>query len=565
MRSVLLLVALVGAFAGWVQMESDVQVSEKAPRNWVNRGVPAPTDSHSVIFALKHDAAKLKELDRIFWEVSDPQHKNYGKYLTFEESNQLMAAPQAHIDIVGRYLTSFGVSGKLNPNQDMMKVDAPVATLEKMLNTKLGKYERTFTGEIIIRASQAYYLPEEVAACVDVVGNLLDFPNWGRLRYADAEVAAKGGWPNYCGTTCAGYVVPQVVQQQYNSSNLTPSNKKNSISVAEFGSQNWDAADLNAFTSACGFPAETVMNKVDSNSGSCPTSFSCDEALLDLEYIHAVAPNDLTVYDYYLKTGSILNWIDDLLADANASLVSSISYGGDENQQSSTYMQQCNTQFQAAASRGLSILFAAGDDGVWGIEGASTGTFNPDFPAGSPYVTAVGGTDYSGTNINIGSPQMCATKGGGGFSQTFTQPSYQSAAVAAYLSNPAANLPPSNLYNSKGRAYPDISALFGAVVPYCIHSGGGWVEVYGTSASTPVTAGIIANLNNIQLNAGKPQLGFLNPWLYQTLAANPSAFYDVTTGTNNNGLPYGFTAVKGWDPCSGVGTPLQGMMAKYLP
>jgi len=565
MRTVFLLVALVGAFAGWVQMESDVQVSGKAPTNWVDRGVPAPTDSTSVIFALKHDAAKLNALDRIFWEVSDPQHKNYGKYLTFEESNQLMAAPQAHIDIVGRYLTSFGVSGKLNPNKDMMTAEISVATLEKMLNTKLGKYERIFTGETLIRASQAYYLPEEVAACVNLVGNLLDFPNWGRLRQAEVGATASGGWPNYCGSSCAGLIVPQVVVQQYNSTNYTPSNPKNSIAVAEFGGQDYDYNDLNAFTSACSYPTEQVFNKVDTNPGSCSLPTSCDEALLDLEYIHAVAPNDLVVNDYFLKTGTILNWINDVLADVNASLVHSVSYGGDENQQSASYMQQCNTQFQAAATRGLSILFAAGDDGVWGIEGMSTGHFNPDFPAGSPYVTAVGGTDYSGANINIGSPQMCATKGGGGFSVTFTQPSYQTAAVNAYLSNPSANLPPSNLYNAAGRAYPDISALFGAVVPYCIRTGGFWLSVYGTSASTPVTAGIIANLNNVQLNAGKPQLGFLNPWLYQTLAANPSAFYDVTTGTNNNGNAYGFTAVKGWDPCSGVGTPLQGNMQKYLP
>jgi len=563
MRFALLLVALVGAFAGWVQMESGIKVTGRTHPAWVDHGVPDPSETHHVVFALKHDAPKLKELDRIFWEVSDPRHKNYGKYLTFEESNRLMAAPQAHIDIVGQYLTTFGVSGKLNPNQDMITADIPVATLEKMLNTKLGKYERLLDKETLIRASQAYYLPEEVAACVDIVGNLLDFPNWGQPRIV--EVGAVGNWPNYCGTPCSGKITPQVIQQQYNSTNYTPSNPKNSVAVAEFQGQEYDSSDLNMFTSACGLPTETVNPKLGNppNNGADCASGGCVESLLDLEFMHGIAPHDLVVNDYWLSSYSILDWINDVLADVNASLVHSVSYGNDESQQSSTqYMLTCNTQFQAAATRGLSLLFASGDQGVWGREGHN-GHFNPDFPAGSPYITAVGGSDLDGTTI--GSPEICCQDSGGGFSITFAQPSYQTSAVAGYLSNPSANLPPSNLYNSSGRAYPDISAIFGLYIPYCIAESGRWVGVAGTSASCPVVAGIIANLNNVQLNAGKPQMGFLNPWLYQTLAAHLDAFYDITQGCNNGGSGACFTAIAGWDPCSGVGRPIQGNMQKYLP
>ena len=80
--------------------------------------------------------------------------------------------------------------------------------------------------------------------------------------------------------------------------------------------------------------------------------------------------------------------------------------------------------------------------------------------------------------------------------------------------------------------------------------------VGGTSASTPLFAGLISLLNEARLDAGKPPLGFLNPWLY----ANPSIFTDVTVGTNAIGrgtgpLPYGFNCSKGWDPATGLGTP----------
>merc|ERR1719161_3536313 len=81
--------------------------------------------------------------------------------------------------------------------------------------------------------------------------------------------------------------------------------------------------------------------------------------------------------------------------------------------------------------------------------------------------------------------------------------------------------------------------------------------VAGTSASCPVFAGIVSLLNDAQIKNGKKPLGFLNPWLYQ----NAHAFTDVTVGSNRidrSGLSvqYGWDAVKGWDPVTGLGTPM---------
>merc|ERR1711879_928364 len=87
--------------------------------------------------------------------------------------------------------------------------------------------------------------------------------------------------------------------------------------------------------------------------------------------------------------------------------------------------------------------------------------------------------------------------------------------------------------------------------PYCIATGGRFAGVAGTSASCPVAAGIFAKLNGLRLAAGKPAMGFLNPFIYQ----NPNAFFDVTSGTNSDTKVYGFKAVKGWDAATGFGTP----------
>jgi tripeptidyl-peptidase-1 len=68
---------------------------------------------------------------------------------------------------------------------------------------------------------------------------------------------------------------------------------------------------------------------------------------------------------------------------------------------------------------------------------------------------------------------------------------------------------------------------------------------------------MISLKNEARLIAGKPSMGFLNPFMY----ANPDAFTDIVLGSNNinrNGqpLPFGWEASKGWDPVTGLGTPM---------
>lgn len=86
------------------------------------------------------------------------------------------------------------------------------------------------------------------------------------------------------------------------------------------------------------------------------------------------------------------------------------------------------------------------------------------------------------------------------------------------------------------------------------------LSVDGTSASTPVTAGIIALINDARLNNNQSPLGFINPSLYAMAASN---FNDVTfgnnTGTEANGIggkdycfTYGYGASAGWDPCVSI-------------
>merc|ERR1712217_679615 len=99
---------------------------------------------------------------------------------------------------------------------------------------------------------------------------------------------------------------------------------------------------------------------------------------------------------------------------------------------------------------------------------------------------------------------------------------------------------------------------------------GGWSLVGGTSASSPTFAGVAAYLNDLSYKkTGKP-LGFLNPLLYQMHSAVPDAFTDVTIGDNKcteDGCfasCKGYEAATGWDPVSGLGTPVADKMIAYV-
>merc|ERR1712187_429814 len=368
--------------------------------------------------------------------------------------------------------------------------------------------------------------------------------------------ASSSGWTNACeSSSCNNLVTPAVLAERYKIPTSASNAAGNSMAVAEFQGQYYKDSDLSLFSKSCKRDVTVAVNvgKNDESAGI--------ESELDIEYIKGVAPEiPLTVV--YNGQYSLLDWANQITNLENSPLVHSVSYGNDEVQQSSTqHMYTCNTAFMKAGVRGLSILFASGDQGVCGRAGCGLfmhARFHPDFPAGSPYITAVGGTDFASRGV-IGD-ETAWSASGGGFSDNFPIPDWQKTAVAAYKASPDADLPPSNLWNNTGRGYPDVAALGGQVNPYCVATGGFFEGVAGTSASSPVVAGVFALLNGLRTSQNMSPLGFLNPLIYQ----NSAAFQDVTSGCNGGQRKYCFKAIKGWDAATGWGTPDYEALAKVV-
>ena len=126
---------------------------------------------------------------------------------------------------------------------------------------------------------------------------------------------------------------------------------------------------------------------------------------------------------------------------------------------------------------------------------------------------------------------------GGGISEFFALPAFQN----------HVNVPPSvNPGGKQGRGVPDVAGDADPATGYLIGIDRRQIVFGGTSAVAPLWAALIALINQ---RLGHP-VGYLNPLLYRGQVANSGSTHDITTG--NNGA---YQARRGWDPCTGLGTP----------
>jgi tripeptidyl-peptidase-1 len=255
-----------------------------------------------------------------------------------------------------------------------------------------------------------------------------------------------------------------------------------------------------------------------------------------------------------------LDWLNYMLSQNDEDLphTVSVSYSEAEQTVPQSYRQKVCEMLGQLGARGVSLIFATGDNGPGGScqtnDGRNVTRFQPNFPATCPYVTSVGST--SGIN-----PERASGFSSGGFSDTWQRPSYQDKAVTSYLDTLGDQW--RGLYNDQGRGIPDVSAQ--GHLLHVINRGADKLPS-GTSLSAPVFAGIIALINAQRLKAGKKTLGFLNPWIYSSAY---EALNDVIDGisigcsatSKISGLssPFvpgaGWNATQGWDAVTGYGTP----------
>jgi tripeptidyl-peptidase-1 len=508
---------------------------------------------HEVVFAVKQQ--NLDQLEKLFYEVSDPKNPKFGQFLSRHEVAALTSnKPSA--EALTNFLLSHGATiTRQSKHGEYISARAKVGVWENLFATKFFEFQHeNAKTKPVVRALE-YSLPVELAEHVEGVFNTVQLPprNAGKIP-ATLRGQLRG----------AGSVTPALLNSYYHIFNNTGNNLA-SQSLFESLGQYYSPNDLNQFEKAYGVPQQDVAYDIGgfvSDEECVKDSNNCAEANLDVQYLIAVSQKTPTTYWYEDAADSFLAWIQAVADTENPPLVHSISYGAIEPELPKFIANQFNTEAQKLGVQGVSILVSSGDDGVANFQARDDPKkcgYNPSFPASSPYVTAVGATmgPESGTaEISCTSDAGGVITTGGGFSTIFSAPAYQKTAVSNYFSGLSTSQQPATGYNANGRGYPDVSM---AGFNYEVIIGGKQYALSGTSASAPVVAGFVSLVNAARLQAGKKPLGFLNQAIYQNGVQFSN---DVTTGENNcvagrgeiSCCSQGFWATSQWDPVTGFGS-----------
>ncbi len=350
------------------------------------------------------------------------------------------------------------------------------------------------------------------------------------------------------------------------------------IAIVEEGVDPTLGADLTTFDQYFGIPAPPSFQVVDQDGVTTQNDSIVGEASLDVEWAHAVAPGaSIIVYNAAYEPGNtnaiaaanFKNLIEAMQQASKLSGVSvvTLSYGLPEADMSALGLteQSFDADF---TTPGVTFLAAAGDSGIYVSDSREV---SANYPAASPNVVSVGGTsividaagDYPGTGTTgevawgDGTSSGDDGGGGGGLSDVEPEPAYQDGVVPASMDPDAA------------RALPDVSMDSGSAQEYDVFtstlsgssvsaSAVGWLGDAGTSAASPIWAGLIAIADQGRaLEGGSPLTGYTQtlPALYSLPSAD---FHDIVNG--NNGDP----AEPGYDLASGLGTPVANLLVPAL-
>lgn len=417
-----------------------------------------------------------------------------------------------------------------------------VSQLTRAFDTELHHYATD--GETFRGRSGYLHVPAALEKVIEGVFGLDDRPQaQPHVRLACAAPAARP----------AGYALPQLVKLYNFPSDLTGSGQ--CVAIIELGG-GYNEGDLTTYFAQLGISRPEVISvSVDGgqNSPEGNPNGADGEVALDVEIIGAVAPGArIAVYFAPNTDRGFLDAINQAVHDTtNNPSVVSISWGAPESSWTQQAMTAMDQAFQAAASLGVTVCCAAGDSGS--SDGVDDQRAHVDFPASSPYALGCGGTRLESSGDTVTSEvvwnELAGGNGatGGGISDIFDLPTWQT----------KVQVPPSLNAQRNGRGVPDVAGNADPQTGYQVYVDGESASIGGTSAVSPLWAGLIALLNQ---KLGKP-VGYLNPFLYQnyTSLLKNKALRDVVSG--NNG---GYSAGPGWDACTGLGTPDGALLLQAL-
>ncbi|KAJ7636584.1 subtilisin-like protein [Roridomyces roridus] len=489
---------------------------------FVNHGPAHPTQMLTLRLGLApNDAAGL---DAKLASISTPGSPEFRQWLSREEVKSYLEPSADTLSALDSFASANGLEYQITaPNGDWATITLPVSHADQLFDAEFTVFSHRSTSENITR-TLSVSLPAHLVG--HVIHPTTDFTDHIKGRLMPGPVPLKRQADASCDTsTAAGalYGIPAAPATQSSSHLL----------VAAYQGVPAQIADISEFLTQFrpDIPANTTYNVLTASGGPTPISF---EANLDMEYTMGIATN---VSVDFLSVGNPIASLATSFLDTttfiagldNPPTVMTTSWGGNEDSFDLSMAARICDGYKALGARGISVIFASGDGGVHGGHDSASvceTPFIPVFPASCPWVTSVGAT--------FGWEEKALNLSSGGFSNYFPAPDYQTTAVSNFLQT---GIPENftGVFNASGRGFPDVAVQgLGS----------------GTRASSPLFAAIIALVNDCLVAAGKPVLGFLNPFLYGVAQEQ-----GINTGYECPAGGLAFAAGVGWDPLSGWGSP----------
>lgn len=446
--------------------------------------------NHKVIFAIKQNG--IDKLEDILYDVSTVESANYGKHKSFEEVGEIIQNEIGTRSVVDWLKLNHVTIQSVTAYGEYVTCVAKIEVWEKLLRTMFYTYKNwddrpnslVTSDEDNVHRATSYSLPDDIIDHVHSIINVIDLPPRttvkGKIESIDLPETPEHASSyqrdiDLLATATirrfpSSFATPSTLQSMYNIDRF-PTTGLGSQGVYETLSQTFLPSDISAFQYNFGITDDPVDNFIGPfpNNSVCSVSLSsCSEATMDIQYMLALGRGIPITYHYDDSgDGSFYSFLIALSNLANPSKVYSISYGANEIDINQNTLILFNIEAMKLGIRGVTLVASAGDDGVAGNMFAgdkpmSECGYYAQWPASSPYVTAVGGTMFG--SVFTGTAEVVCTSSngafittGGGFSNSIPAPSYQQKAINSYLAQYA---PASSAYmqfNSSNRGYPDVS------------------------------------------------------------------------------------------------------------
>lgn len=452
----------------------------------------------------------------------------YQHFLSGAEFTARYAPSAVQAQAVADFLRAAGFANvAIAPNRLLVSGDAGAGLVQRAFNTRLAGFERD--GHALYANLRDAQVP---AALGGVVAAVLGLQN-AEMARTHIVPAALGG---SSGPTTVGHV-PTEFPALYNAHRM-PTAAGLSVGISTWGDMTQAIADIAQFESEQHLAPTPIEVRTVGAAGT--DTNGTPEWDLDAQDIIGMSGGVSRVLLYAAASannGDLLESLNQAVSDNRVQAINASWGECERGSDSSGFVAAADIVFQQAAAQGQTFFFSSGDGGSRTGCYTHRGLFvEPNYPATSPYVTAVGGTTvYTNADGSYASEKAWSGSGGG-YSKVEAAPSWQVGTI--------------NVCGGRqgrcGRSIPDLAMDADPNSGAIIVVNGKSAQYGGTSLAAPLATAVWLRIAAVSANPG-----FAAPQLYQVQSQlqDRTFFRDVTSGSNG-----AYKAGEGWDAVTGFGS-----------